>query len=141
MTKICRVGQHGPRERDELLLPGRQPVAALAHLGLVLVFQFRDEAVGADQPGGLQHFLVGGVEASVADVLPHAAAEEVRRLQHHAELRLQPLQAALSVVDAVDPDLPRRRLVEAAEQAHDRGLAAAGRADQGDRLARVGPAG
>jgi hypothetical protein len=40
-----RVGQHGARQADELLLAGGEQVAALAHLLLVALFQAADEIV------------------------------------------------------------------------------------------------
>ena len=40
----------------------------------------------------------------VVCVLENGAAEHVGALQHHAEIRLQPVQAPLAVVDAVDED-------------------------------------
>jgi len=56
------------------------------------------------------------VKPAVADVFAHGAFEEMGRLEHDAELGLQPMQAALTIVDAVDQELALRRFVEAADQ-------------------------
>ena len=79
--------------------------------------------------------LVGGGEVAVGDVLADRAGEEVRGLEDDAQLGLEPVEAAAAIVDAVQEDLAASRLVEAAEEADEGGLAAAGGADQGDRLA------
>ena len=62
------------------------------------------------------------------------ATEKMRFLQHDSQTRLQPVQTSLPVVDSIDPDTARRRLVKTAEQFRDRALAAAGFADKGDAL-------
>ena len=92
-------------------------------------------ALGVDQPGGPGDLLVAGVQAAVADVLADRAAEQVRGLEHDAQVALEPVQAAPAVVHAVQQDRPGGGFVEPAQQADDRGLAAAGEADQGDGLA------
>ncbi len=46
------VGEEGPRERDQLPLPGRHAAAALVDVGVVAVRQRLDELVGADRARG-----------------------------------------------------------------------------------------
>ena len=58
----------------------------------------------------------------------------MRRLQHHADARLDAVQREVAVVVPADAQDARLRLVEPADQVHDGGLAAAGRPDQRDRL-------
>src|SRR5207248_4258959 len=125
-----RVDEDRAGEGDELLLARRELVAALADLRVVAVPRGGDEVVGVHELRGPLDLGVGRVEAAVADVLADRAAEQVRLLEDHAEVRLEPAEAPLAVVDAVDEDLAARRLVEAAEEADDRALAAAGRADE-----------
>ena len=48
----ARVGDQRPRQRDQLPLPGRQPAAALADLGVVALGQRLDELVRADRLRG-----------------------------------------------------------------------------------------
>ena len=127
-----RLRQDRPGERDELFLARREAIATLAHLRLVALLHAHDEVVRAGEPGAPFHFLVACAEPPVADVVEDGAAEDVGVLQHHAKTRLQPVQAAVAVVDAVHQHLPRGRFVEAADDVHQGALAAAGRADDGD---------
>ena len=53
-------------------------------------------------------FLVGRVELAVAQVLADRAAEQVRRLQHHADARLNRVLRHVGVVDAADRSPARR---------------------------------
>ena len=74
---------------------------------------------------------------AVGDVLRDRAVEQERLLQHHADLLAQGLQSTAPARRAVDQDLPLVRVVEAAEQVDQRGLAGAAGADQADHLARL----
>src|SRR5699024_5536237 len=80
--------------------------------------------------------LVGGVEPAEADVLADGAGEQMRLLKHIAQMRLQPEDATLAVVDAVDENPALRRLVKPADEVDDGRLAAARLADERDRLPR-----
>jgi hypothetical protein len=64
------------------------------------------------------------------------AGEHPGVLEHHAEGTAHLVAGEVAVVDAVEQDAPGVDLVEAHEQVDDRGLARAGRSDDGDRLAR-----
>ena len=69
-----------------------------------------DERVGGGDPGRLLHLLVGGVQPSVADVLPHSAGKEVGILEHHGDAApekgpVNPLQGHAVNGDAPLPDL------------------------------------
>ena len=46
-------------------------------------------------------------------------------------------QRVIHIIVTVDLDRPITRLVEAAEQVHDRGFASASRSDQGDHFSRL----
>ena len=56
----------------------------------------------------------------------------MRRLQHVADVGVQPELAARARVAAVDEHAALRRLKEAADEVHERGFARAGLADDGD---------
>ena len=58
-------------------------------------------------------------------------------LEHHAELAAQLLRVVLADIEAVDQDLARVRVVEAAQQLDDRRLAGAVASDQRHRLPRL----
>ncbi len=72
---------------------------------------------------------------------PHGPGKEMRRLQHHADPGLDRLLGERGVVPPGDADHASARLVEAAEQAGDGGLPAAGRTHQRDHLALAHPQG
>ena len=94
-----------------------------------------DELVRAGQFGRFLDLLIGGLQPPVADVLADGAREQVRRLQHHADARLDGFQRQVGVVVPADHDAPALGLVKAAQQVDDGGLAAAGGTHQGDGLA------
>ncbi len=79
-------------------------------------------------------FLLGGFEPAVADVVQQAAVEQVRILRNQAQLRVQRFLRQRADVCAVHQYLPRLRIVEPQDQAHERGLAGAGVAHQADAL-------
>jgi len=55
-------------------------------------------------------------------------------LQHNADLLAQAFQIQVAGVDAIQPHRARHRVVEARDQAHQRGFADAGRADKRHHL-------
>ena len=132
----ARVGEQHTRERDELALPGGQGRAALLHRGVVAIRQLHDELVRVHGLRRRLDLLVGGVELAVADVVTYVAGEDERVLQHHAHLPAQRFKRHVAHVVAINGHRTFRHVVEPGQQAHDGGLAGAGRADQGDGLAR-----
>ena len=68
-------------------------------------------------------------------VVADGAGEEHGLLRDIAEPVIQRVEGVIPDVDAVHKDLALRRVVEARDQTDQRGLAAAGRADDGQRLA------
>src|SRR5690606_19070256 len=126
---------HRPRQADQLLLPDGEQPAALADLFVVAMGQRHDEGVRAGQLRRLLDLLVGRVQPPVADVLTDRAGEQVRRLQHHADPRLDRMQRVFPVIAPADADLAGARLEEAAEQVDDSRFPAASRPDQRDGLA------
>jgi len=71
------------------------------------------------------------------DVVADRAAEKRGLLQHNADLAAQAGDGHIADVPPVDRDPPLGDVVEARDQVDDRGLAAAGRAQQSHRLARL----
>ncbi len=131
-----RVGQEGPRDGEQLLLPLGDVGGVVVHDGLVAVGQGVDEMVGSRRPGGRLHLLIGGPLPAVGDVLPDGAAEQPRVLEDHPE---QPAKAAaghLPGVHPVDGDAPPVDLVEAQQQVDQRRLAGPVRPDDGHGLSR-----
>ena len=130
--KDARVGKQRAGEGQKLLLAGRKAVAALADVALIAVRQSLDDPFGGDGSDRRFDLPHGRVLAAVAEVFEHRAGEEVRRLEHIADVRVEPELAALPRVAPVDEHLPLRRLIEPADEIHERGFARAGLADDGD---------
>ena len=59
----------------------------------------------------------------------------MRRLEHIAEMRLQPELRSFSIILPVNENSTFRRLIESAHKVDDRALACAGLSDQRDRFA------
>ncbi len=81
--------------------------------------------------------LVGRVGLGERDVGGDGVVEEERVLEHDADGTAQRVQGNVAHVDAVEDDASAVDVVEPRDQAGDGRLAAAGRADQRHRLARL----
>ena len=133
-----RLGHGGTGDVEQLALTLGQIGTVALETGLIAVLQAHDEAVGRGGFGGLHHLLVGGVGATVSDVLHDGAREQVRILQNHGDVAPQLIPLVGTDVHAVDGDGSLVDIVEAVEQVGDGGLARARGADEGDLLTRVG---
>ena len=133
-----RLGQERPRDGDELLLAGADVAALLVDDGVVAVGEAAHEPVHEGGPGGGEDLLLGGVRPAVGDVVPDGAAEEPGVLEHHADPAAQVVAAHRGDVHPVEGDPPGVQLVEAHDQVDQRGLAGAGRPDDGHRVPRLG---
>ena len=96
-----------------------------------------DEAVDVGGPGRLHDLLVARVRPRVGDVVADRAGKEPGVLEHHADPGPQVVPCHVGDVHAVEGDPARVQLVEAHDEVDERRLAGAGRADDGDRLARL----
>ena len=134
-----RVGEERPGDGEQLLLAGADVAALVVDHRVVAVGQRVHEAVDVGRPRRLEDLLLGGVEVAVGDVVADRAAEQPGVLQHHADARRAGrARVIVGDVDAVEGDPAAVELVEPHDQVDERGLAGAGRADDGDRLARLG---
>ena len=80
-----RVEQQRPRDRDTLLLAARERYATLADPFVVAGGQTHDEVVDARRLRGSLDFFLGGVGASVGDVVANRADEQEHVLLHDAD--------------------------------------------------------
>lgn len=129
------VGEDGPGEGDALALAAGEGEPVFADGRVVAVGQVGDEPVGLGGAGGGLDLLVGGVGPPVGDVGPDRVGEEEAVLRYEADGGAQRLQGQVAHVVAADADGAAGRVVEPGHQERDGGLAAAGRADDGDGLA------
>mmetsp|Transcript_47370 Transcript_47370/g.88270 ORF Transcript_47370/g.88270 Transcript_47370/m.88270 type:complete len:371 (-) Transcript_47370:394-1506(-) len=127
----------GARDGDALLLPARETVPAVTHLGVVSLRQLHDEVMGVRHGGRPLHVFAGGVGGAVEDVLLHRSRKQHRLLPHQADVLAQPAHAELFQRNAVQGDLPLLGVVEALHQLDRRGLAGARRPNQRNGGARL----
>src|ERR1041385_6750954 len=127
------VGQRAG-EADELFLAGGKTAAARANGVVETVGQGSDEIAEVDLLGGGFDVLGQDLIGAEADVVLERAGEEGRVLKHDAEPAGELQRVKLAHVDAADPDGALLDIVEAQQQADDRGFPSAGVAHDGDRL-------
>src|SRR5262245_1927422 len=87
------------------------------------------------EPGGADDLVARGFGFAVGDVLPDRRVEENRLLQNKADLLAQRPQGEVARVFSVDQEPTRKGIVEAGDEADDRGFASAGRSAGRDGLA------
>ena len=80
-----RIGKDCSCDRQKLLLPLGDVARLFIQLHIVAARQSLDKAVYMGRLGRLDHFLIGGVEPSVTDILHDRAVEQPCILEHHAE--------------------------------------------------------
>jgi len=131
-----RIPQERPSQRDPLALSAGQQHPALADARLVALGQRQDEVVRVRRPRGGLQLGCAGPGVRVGDVRRHARGEEHGLLEHDRQLPSQISEPIVTQVDAVQKDPTAGRIVEAQQQADQRGLACAG--CPGD--AKLGPA-
>ena len=131
-----RLADHGPGQREPLPLPTGEGQALLADAGRQAPRQLLDELQRLRHPQRLDDLLVGHVRAAERHVLPHAGGEQHRLLERrrdHASAA-----SASRTVRTSTPSIVTRPPRHVGQPRHQRGqrrLAAAGGADQRDRLA------
>ena len=119
------IGQHRARDGKSLALAARKPHATLANAREILLGHFADESVTARQHGGLLDFVLGGVLASVRNIVGDGAIEKKNILLNNAKQATPIMQAVIAQVRAVDQDAPRGWIKEARDEIAQRGLARA----------------
>ena len=129
-----RIGHGRPRDGDQLTLSLGQPGSVAGQHRLVSLRQHADEAVRVGQLRRRDALLVGGVLASVADVLHDGAREEVHILQDDAERAPQVALADIDDIDTVVGDGAALDIVEAVQQVGYGRLSGAGMTHERDFL-------
>ena len=127
--------QDGAGKGDQLPLAGREVVAALPHRLVQAVVQLVDKAVRVHVAAHLHDPLVGVPFPPQDDVAADGARKQEHILQHLPKVAADAGDLDLADVHPVDQDLPPLELVIAADQREDGGLARAGGAHKGHRLA------
>jgi len=117
-------------------LPYRQRRAALGDHGLVALRQPLDELVRVHEPRRGADLLIADRCLVQAEVRRDRAREDERVLQHDADVAAHVGLAHVADVHAVEEDPALLHVVEARDEADDRGLPRPGRTDDRDALAR-----
>ena len=120
-----RIQQQRTGDCQALSLSAGESDASLAHVGVVSLGQRFDEVVELRQLGGLNHVLLGGEDGAVCDVGAYGGGEDEYVLLHNAHVVAQRCQGDVPDVHAVDGDPSAGDVVEARDEVHDGGLAAA----------------
>ena len=132
-----RVGEHEPCERDLLLLRRRQWVTARADDGLEPERQHLEPRPRIDGLERGPELIVGRLHPGQPEVVRDRADEDVLFLRHERHLLPQRLQLEVHEADVAHLDAAGARRMDPRKQPAERGLAGAGRPDDGDPLARL----
>ena len=129
--------QDRPRKAQQLPLPGREVVAALADLLVQTVVKLGDKLVGVHIAADPQDLLIRDALLPQDDVAADRTREKEHILQHLPEMAAQRGNLDLADVDAVNQDLAPLELIVAADQRQNRAFAGAGGPHKRHRLTRV----
>ena len=130
-----RVAQQGAGDGDALALATGEPCAAFADHGLVAVGQRLDEVVRVGGVGGGNQVRLAGVGAAETQVVLDRAVEQVGVLRHDGDHPADRGRVERAQVLPANADRAALRVMQAQQQADDRGLAGAAGADDADALA------
>ena len=125
----------GARNRYSLPLAARQTHAALADQRAVAVRQLADETVDLGQFGGAVNRVVIGPGVAVSDIVFQRSGEQKGVLLNHPHGAAQRFQRHIADILAIQRDAAAAGVVITRQQMGDGRFAAAGRADDAERLA------
>src|SRR5207237_634264 len=131
------VLQEGAGQRDALPLASGELRAALTDLGVVAARQAHDELVGVGGVRGGDDLLPCGTRGGVGDVLRDAGRKQDRFLQHDGKRAAQVGELVVAQIHTVEQNAAGRGVVEAREQADQRGLAGSRRPDHAEAGSRL----
>ena len=133
-----RPAEKGPRDRDALPLPARQPDPTLPDDGLVALREAGDELVGMGLPGRRLELGGGRGRPSHPKVLGDRAVEEIGVLVDHRHERAQVGQRQIPDVAPAHDHAALLRVMEAEQEARHGRLPRAARSDDRHPLTRPG---
>ena len=127
--------QNRSRNGHALLFAAGQFQATLANARVVAVGHAEDEIMHLRQTRGILDLLLGGARAPVGDVVADGVVEQHGVLRHDTDGGAQAGLGVVAHVVAVDDDAAFAHVIEAEQQAGERGFSGAGRPDDGDLVA------
>ena len=129
-----RIAHDRSRDGHALLLASRQPVSALADIGVIAIGQIVNEVVnlgGAPRPFNRPSIRV---RISKPDVLPNRRVEEKAFLKDRSDLTAPRRLLHSAQIQSIDEHRTSGRIVEAHQEAEKSALAASARTDDGHSL-------
>src|SRR3989442_868312 len=126
----------GPAKGEELLVADGQRGSALGDHRFVALGKPLDELVRVHEAGRGADLLVADRRVVQPDVRRDRAGKDERVLEHDADVPAHVALPQLTDVHAVEEDAPSLHVVEARDEADDRGLPRPGGADDRHALAR-----
>src|SRR5690606_10048590 len=132
-----RTLDEGPGDGKALSLPTRHVAAALRDRRVEALRHRSYEVLRLRHLERTPHLLFCCFRSSVAQVARHRACEEVRLLRDQTDTLPQRVRLVVTHIDAFDEHSPGSSVEQARDQVDERGLACAGRPDDGDGLTRT----
>ena len=117
MRGLARIAR--ARLQTRCRCPPEELHAALAHNGVILLFELFGEFVHARNPAGPQDFFFAGRGTGETDVFANRAVKQERVLQDHAQVDAVRIQADGRKVLAIQQQLARTRFVKRGHQTDD----------------------
>ena len=111
-----RVFQEDTGNGDPLLLSAGEKRAPFAHIGVKALGHSQNIIENFCFPGGLHHFLHGGIGFAVADIFKHRIGKEENILLNDADVLVQTLLGHIPNVQAVDADAAAVHIVKTGDQ-------------------------
>ena len=118
-------------------MPPAEPCPALSNHGVIAQGELLDEIVSERRLRRGDHFLLGNIGESIADVVPHRVVKENVFLRDHGDLFAQGFDGNVADIHSVDANRPRGRFMESRQEVHQRALAGSARPHQSDHLAAL----
>ena len=96
--------KYSTRDRDPLLLPAGQAIAACADERIVAIRQVRDEIMGIGDLRCMDDLLDRAIRLGIGDILRDRPDEDEHFLRDDADVSAQACRSLIPHIDAVDHD-------------------------------------
>src|SRR5215510_13017443 len=116
------VGEEGTHEAEELALAVAEQAAALAHIGVIAVFETHDEIM---RPNGLcrgHDGRIAGGGVAIAQVIAHSATEKKGLLQDNTNLSAQVFLGEPADINPIDKNRTASDVIKLCHQVDQRCL-------------------
>mmetsp|Transcript_36248 Transcript_36248/g.59552 ORF Transcript_36248/g.59552 Transcript_36248/m.59552 type:complete len:313 (-) Transcript_36248:352-1290(-) len=111
--------------RDSLFLSATQPIAHLAHIGIITMFELLDKCMRIRRLGSLDNIRIRDIGITTADILFNALRKQKRQLRYKANMSPQILDVIVVNLFAINQDIAANRIIVALQQINHGTLATA----------------